>query len=1305
MSDHVHATDGHGALQLPPPAVADDQNGGGHAPNPDEQPDDVDEEDDDEPKLKYAKLTGSLTGVYRNGDSTSAFAVAGDKMVMGTHNGSVHVLGLPGLQGVRSYRGHNATVTSLSVSPVPPPPSTVRGQDGSTQILSPSGPQGRAASLRDQSTAASTRSFRATQRQLPQQEAVSNTPANQIYIGTSSLDGHVCVQSLVDSKDVLLRNFARPVQAVALSPDYKNDRTYLSGGLAEKLILTVGGKAGVSADANTTSAAAAASGWLGSIGLGANTGRDTVLHSGEGPIHTIKWSLSGKWVAWVNERGVKVMRSHLKLGSEDSEDAWRRVAFVEKPNRKGWKDMAGVWKARCEWIDEKSLEDKDLSVDTNRGVNGTNGMLKSAQSGIYGKKIERLVVGWGDTAWVLHVQPGVGYTAHSGQKHIGKVESVHKLHFTDCIVSGVSMYSPSLLIVLAYRTRDDDDKPIASDHTTISKGGRPRHRRTGLAPELRLINVADGSEVDVDELSISRFEALSAQDYHLSTMSMPQPIPADKSVREQRGALEAAWEAAGGGYASRLFSSAASVRSGSSGDRKNSIASPPASVQGMPLSSKKAVDSHPFVIEPGLKIFIQSPYDCILAVKRELSDHLEWLIERERYADAWQLVDEHPEVVDASTVDQRSYSSQPSTPGRMNQGSLAEFFADSDTASDRGSQHSAANKEKRRIGDLWLQQLVVADNWAEAGKIAAKVLGTSSRWDHWVWTFAQAGRFDEITPSIPSTSIGLNQQRALPSLVYEVILGHYLSTDPPRLKELLDQWDPELFDVRSVITAIEDRLQSGNVSEDSVEGGEHGRDWRILVDALARLYLADGRARDALRCYIRAQNADAAIQLVRHEKLLDAIDPDEIPGLILLRVSKSQLRNAPLSDLEEAASEPITLLAEEALRGTVMPATIIRQLERKGPTMQPFIFYYLRTLWRGLPDRSEEAQPRSRLTRSRDAQEGHALVEDHADLAVSLFAEYDRELLMNFLRTSTLYSYEKAAQICEQRHYIPELVYILSKTGQTKRALWLIIGELGDVSQAIAFAKENGELWDDLLDYSMNRPRFIRGLLEEVGTAIDPVKMVRRIPEGLEIEGLKEGIQKLVREYEIQHSISEGVARVLKGEVNMGMETLRAGRKKAVRFEVVHEGVENIDLSVRDVPTKPVARDTEVLSTPKRWTETEQARAVKPGHCVGCGEAFHEEEKQPLIGFACGHVYHLCCLLRAANPDDSKNEERIERLMRQLGYDDDDDDDDDDGGGGGGGGGGSGEVTRTVGAKVAHAHVIRNVVEGGCRVCVVPEGA
>jgi hypothetical protein len=42
---------------------------------------DDDDEEETEPVLKYSRLTSNLLPLYRNGDATSTFMVAGDKMV------------------------------------------------------------------------------------------------------------------------------------------------------------------------------------------------------------------------------------------------------------------------------------------------------------------------------------------------------------------------------------------------------------------------------------------------------------------------------------------------------------------------------------------------------------------------------------------------------------------------------------------------------------------------------------------------------------------------------------------------------------------------------------------------------------------------------------------------------------------------------------------------------------------------------------------------------------------------------------------------------------------------------------------------------------------------------------------------------------------------------------------------------------------------------------------------------------------------------------------------------------------------
>lgn len=396
-----------------------------------EEEEEDDDEEDTEPKLKYSRLTASLGPAYRNGDATSSSLVAGDKLILGTHNGNIHVFSIPTFQALRTYKAHNASVTAVSASPFPPPWPHTKAEGN----LKPIPETSRPAARRDvsQSDTQSPRSSR-------QQQQIPAIPSNSIYIATASIDGNVCVSSLVDPKDVLLRNFARPVQAVALSPDYKNDRTYVSGGKAGQLILTVGGKVGVSANANTNSAAAAAQGWLGSIGLGANTGKDTPLHSGEGAISLVKWSLSGRFVLWANEQGIKIMRSHLKLNSEHLDDAWKRIGHIDKPNRKVWQEMASAWKPRVEWVDDDHLEVDEPDQAQSNGshisppastANASESLAKLAHSNVRAKKRrpEKAVIGWGDTAWVVVVKPegsGVGNAKHAGEWQAGSADIVHK---------------------------------------------------------------------------------------------------------------------------------------------------------------------------------------------------------------------------------------------------------------------------------------------------------------------------------------------------------------------------------------------------------------------------------------------------------------------------------------------------------------------------------------------------------------------------------------------------------------------------------------------------------------------------------------------------------------------------------------------------------------------------------------------------------------------------------------------------------------------------------------------------------------
>lgn len=682
--------------------------------------------------------------------------------------------------------------------------------------------------------------------------------------------------------------------------------------------------------------------------------------------------------------------------------------------------------------------------------------------------------------------------------------------------------------------------------TADGKKGR-RHRHNALEPELRLVDINTKEEIDTDTLTISRYETLTSADYHIGILP-PTRIPASLAQRGYLSTLGSGFSAIGSGIgtvgsglytgvetvgqgmidvtmyaprrlgATRMFSTTESIRSGTTAPEKPGSAKErnylTGWLPGFGSSAAQGDDEVKDVAQSlGMKIFVFSPYDCIVAVKRNLADRLQWLLTKNRYQQAWDLLDEHPEAVGTSS--DASEASSPPTPSKASsiahsstmtgtiaaqpkqQATLAEFFADSgsvtsSTKDKTKKKFSAAEKEKRRIGELWLKQLVGDKNWSEAGEVASKVLNTSTRWEHWVWIFIKNAKFDEISPHVPT----LDLIPPLPSLVFEIILGHYVSVSRQRFKELLDQWPSDIFEISSIITPIEDQLKS----DDTLLGSD---DWRILQECLAKLLLADGNYVGALKCYIRLQDADTALTLIKEHHLIEAV-ADDIPSFVQLRVSAKQLKSAQEDELYDLASEPIRLLVDEAENGVVGPAEVLEQLEYAH--LPIFVHFYLRALWHGEGTRQVKSAPRvghSAAIESITADSGKLLVEQFADTAVELFAIYDRNLLSDFLHISTAYSFDKAVKICEQKHYVLELVYLLSKTGEMKKALFLIIDELNDVSKAIEFAKEQDDkdLWDDFLEYSMSRPRFISGLLAEVGMAVDPITLIKRIPPAWRFRG------------------------------------------------------------------------------------------------------------------------------------------------------------------------------------------------------------
>ena len=139
--------------------------------------------------------------------------------------------------------------------------------------------------------------------------------------------------------------------------------------------------------------------------------------------------------------------------------------------------------------------------------------------------------------------------------------------------------------------------------------------------------------------------------------------------------------------------------------------------------------------------------------------------------------------------------------------------------------------------------------------------------------------------------------------------------------------------------------------------------------------------------------------------------------------------------------------------------------------------------------------------------------------------------------------------MCTDRDLVPEMVFLLGRMGNNKKALSLIIERLGEVqrvryhhtswmtpdmdrrpstSQKSKMIMISGKICSSTprqgpvgrlavtKDMSDEHPAFIRGLLENVGPEIDPIRLIRRIKDGLEIPELKAALIKILQNYNLQ---------------------------------------------------------------------------------------------------------------------------------------------------------------------------------------------
>ncbi|XP_072427274.1 vacuolar protein sorting-associated protein 41 homolog [Chiloscyllium punctatum] len=368
------------------------------------------------------------------------------------------------------------------------------------------------------------------------------------------------------------------------------------------------------------------------------------------------------------------------------------------------------------------------------------------------------------------------------------------------------------------------------------------------------------------------------------------------------------------------------------------------------------------------------------------------------------------------------------------------------------------------IGRAYVNYLVDKGDYHGAARKCQKILGKNmDLWENEVYRFKKIGQLKAISQYLPRGDLRLRPA------IYEMILYEFLESDYEGFASLIREWPGDIYNNMTVVRSVLDHLDRAPSN-------------RTLLTTLAELYTYDQRYDKALEIYLKLRHKDV-FQLIHKHNLFSSIK-DKI--VLLMEFDKEQAVNMLLDNEDKISIDKVV----EELKD---------QLELQH--------VYLHNLFK------------------RDHHKGQKFHERQ----ISLYAEYDRPNLLPFLRDSTHCPLEKALEICQQRNFVEETVFLLSRMGNSRRALQMITEELQDVDKAIEFAKEqdDAELWEDLISHSIDKPPFITGLLNNIGTHVDPILLIYRIKEGMEIPNLRDSLVKILQDYNLQILLREGCKKII----------------------------------------------------------------------------------------------------------------------------------------------------------------------------------
>ncbi|KAH7276323.1 hypothetical protein KP509_39G002800 [Ceratopteris richardii] len=466
------------------------------------------------------------------------------------------------------------------------------------------------------------------------------------------------------------------------------------------------------------------------------------------------------------------------------------------------------------------------------------------------------------------------------------------------------------------------------------------------------------------------------------------------------------------------------------------------------------------------------------------------------------------------------------------------------------------------VGSKYLDHLLLERQYARAAALCPKLLrGSAAAWERWVFHFAHLRELPVLAPYIPTSDPQLRDT------AYEVVLNA-LITNPAFHKQALSiikTWPSSIYSVAAITTAIELQLSTSIKSPP-------------LQEALAELYLINNQYEKALAIFVELM-LPTVFDFIEEHNLYDSLHDKVLPLLQL------------------DAKRGVALLVQHL--STIPPVEVVSQLQRSRADgkYRHLLHLYLHELFEKDPNAGK----------------------DFHGLQVELYADYEPRLLLPFLRSSHYYSLDKAYEVCTQRLLTRERVFILGRMGNSREALSLIIRELKDMGEAVEFvaAQHDDDLWEELINQSLSNPRMIGALLEVTVGNIDPLHVVSRVPNGMEIPRLRDRLVKIVTDYRTETSLRHGCNNILKTDcVNLSVRYLLEARHAIFVGSRGGKGSKRVESKGQDKLTSLGDR-TNLVSGGS-------------GKCCICFDPVALQNVS-VVAFFCAHVYHVTCLAESSD--------------------------------------------------------------------------